>query len=497
MKRSLGGWTEGLKSHRLEIRHVTVLFIVLLIFQIIVSLLHKASLQKSLVHTQEWYQQDSAERLANLTATSLELLLESKTQREKQNEAEIRRIVQGFNIVLSQQILSQSVQEICILIPRDSLVFAVDDGRVLYACVFENLKEVPRPATPHAAAIALYNGLRREIEAREQIRTIVEGKQTFHVFVPFVPRGEFVGVVYMKNTPDFSFITREMTSSYDETTLTFLALILFGLLAMFYLSSYTLKERDDAQKLLFEKEKQHLTEQINHQKEMLFTKRIYHTHHKAEKVMGFIKDDLRSLSEKNIEDTKARVMKYSNFIARVIYDMKWYDPPIQTIRSPLFRTDLNDVLRFLVQNVVLRVSTNHDRIEFVFDLDDHLPTVPVNEFVAWEAFEPVIQNCLDHGVARKLVVTVRTRFDPGAGKIQVMISDNGSGIDPALLEKGDRGVERIFQEHVTTRRPEDGHPGYGCYIAHEIATQRCGWELDAENLQAGGCRFTFSIPHKE
>jgi signal transduction histidine kinase len=496
MKWNLGRWTEGLRSYRLEIRHVTVLFIVLLIFQIIVSFLHKASLQKSLVHTQEWYQQDSAERLANLTATSLELLLESKTQREKQSEAEVRRMVQGFNIVLSQQILSQSVKEICILIPRDSLVFAVDDGRVLYACVFENLKEVPPSATPHVAAIALYTGLRKEIEAREQIRTIVEGKQTFHVFVPFVPRGEFVGVVYMKNTPDFSFMTQEMTSSYDETTLTFLALILFGLLAMFYLSSYTLKERDDAQKLLFEKEKERLTEQINHQKEMLFTKRIYHTHHKAEKVMGFIKDDLRSLSEKNIEATKARVMKYSNFIARVIYDMKWYDPPVQTIRSPLFRTDLNEVLRFLVENVFLRVSTDRDKFAFVFDLDEHLPAVPVNEFVAWEAFEPVIQNCIDHGLAEKLVVTVRTRFDPAVGKIQVMLSDNGGGIEAALLERGDRGVKRIFQEHVTTRGPEDGHSGYGCYIAHEIATQRCGWDLDAENLDTGGCRFTFSIPQK-
>lgn len=496
MKRTAGRWTEGLKSYRLEIRHVTVLFIVLLIFQIIVSFLHKASLQKSLVHTQEWYQQDSAERLANLTATSLELLLESKTQREKQSEAEIRRMVQGFNIVLSQQILSQSVQEVCILIPRDSLVFAVDDGRVLYASIFENLKDVPPSAAPHAAAIALYTGLRKQIEAREQIHTIVEGKQTFHVFVPFVPRGEFVGVVYMKNTPDFSFITREMTSSYDETTLTFLALILFGLLAMFYLSSYTLKERDDAQKLLFDKEKEHLTEQINHQKEMLFTKRIYHTHHKAEKVMGFIKDDLRSLSEKNIEDTKARVIKYSNFIARVIYDMKWYDPPVQTIRSPLFRTDLNDVLKFLVHNIFLRVSTNHDKFEFVFDLDEHLPAVPVNEFVAWEVFEPVIQNCIDHGMAQKLVVTMRTRFDQGAGMIQVVISDNGSGIEPALLEKGDRGVKRVFQEHVTTRGAENGHSGYGCYIAHEIATQRCGWDLDAENLQSGGCQFTFSIPHK-
>ena len=44
-----------------------------------------------------------------------------------------------------------------------------------------------------------------------------------------------------------------------------------------------------------------------------------------------------------------RVSKYSNFISRVIYDMKWYDPPLQTIRNPIFRTDLNEVIQFIVE----------------------------------------------------------------------------------------------------------------------------------------------------
>jgi hypothetical protein len=37
------------------------------------------------------------------------------------------------------------------------------------------------------------------------------------------------------------------------------------------------------------------------------------------------------------------------------------------------------------------------------------------------------------------------------------------------------------------------HAGYGCYIAYELAKQRCGWDLDAENLPEGGCRFTFTF----
>jgi signal transduction histidine kinase len=264
---------------------------------------------------------------------------------------------------------------------------------------------------------------------------------------------------------------------------------------MFYISSYTLRERNEAQRLLFEKEKERLAEQIDHQKETIFTKRIYHTHHKAEKVMGFIKEDLRDLSGGNIEEVKARVNKYANFIARVIYDMKWYDPPVQTIRGPLFTTDLNEVLRFLVANVFQRVSTDSGEVRFVWDLDPRRPPVHVHEFVIWEVFEPIIQNSVVHAGVDRLVVSIRTEHDPSARMSRVVIADNGKGIARELLEASERGVKRIFLEHVTTRPDGSDHSGYGAYLAHEIATQRLGWGLDAGTGPAGGAVFTFTIPN--
>ena len=66
---------ESFKKYHFEIRHLTVFLIVLILFQLVVSFVNKMSMQKFIVKTQEWYQQDSAERIANLTATSLELLL--------------------------------------------------------------------------------------------------------------------------------------------------------------------------------------------------------------------------------------------------------------------------------------------------------------------------------------------------------------------------------------------------------------------------------------
>ena len=496
MKNPLRYLWESARQYRFEIRHLTVLFLVLIVFQIAISFVHKFSLQKILMGTQEWYQQDSAERLANLTATSLELLLEAKTKDKVLEKAEIEKIIGNLNIILSQQYLHQNVQELCLLVEIDSSIVAIDDGRVLYSFVFAEEKKLPPSSWDHSEAIRMYAKMQGEFRAEEQVQTIVGRGQTFHIFVPFVPGGEFVGAMYMKNTPDFSVITNEMISTYDETAITYTALIFFGLLAMFFISTYTLRERNKAQQLLFEEQKRHLADQISTQNELLFTKRIYHTHHKAEKIMGFIKEDVRLLNVLNIDSIKIRINKYANFIARVIYDMKWYDPPVQTIRSPIFATDLNTVLKFLVEHVFQRISTLSDTVSFTFELDENLPVVHVNEFVIWEVFEPIIQNCIDHAGNNKITVTIRTEYDATSGESHIKIIDNGTGIATWLLEVNEDGVKPIFLEHTSTKGVgKDRRVGYGCYIAHEIARERCGWELDAQNVPGGGCIFTFTIPN--
>jgi len=486
------GLFEQIRNYQFDLKHVTVLFVILLVFQLVVSILHKASVEKFLTRTQDWYQQDSAERLANLTTTSLELLLETSRENADISSQNARTVVQGLNIILSQQLLAQNVKEICIIVPSEHGLGAIDDGEALYEYMVLGRRTLPAPAIDHDAAIALYRQHETAIQSHEQIHTVVEGRQTFHVMVPFVPRGEFAGIVYMRNTPDFGFLSRELITNYDDIALTFSALILFGLLAMFYISSYTLKQRNDAQARLFASEKVHLAEQIHHEKELLFTKRIYHTHHKAEKIMGFIKEDLRNLTAGTMETVKLRVTRYSNFIARVIYDMKWYEPPLQTVRNQMFQTDVNEVIRFLVDKVFLRVAQNKGRVRFELELDPALPPVHINEYVVWEVVEPIIQNALEHAGGESVTVTIATQYDASAGSGTLRIADNGRGIAPWLLEPDERGVLKIFREESSTK-PAGAreHAGYGCYLAYEIADQRCGWRLDAENLPAGGCAFIF------
>ncbi len=437
----MGNFLDNLKKYHFEFKHLTVLFVGLIIFQLILSFVHKASLRNFVDNAQEWYQKNSAERLANLTTTSLELFYETVKLRKNIDQNEKRRIIQFFDIILNQQILQQNIEEICLLVGEGKKIMAIDNGNDMYSIMFEH-KNQSENSSKHRTAIQLYKKVKEELIGTEQIVNILLNKNTYHIFVPFVPNGEYAGALYIRNTPDFSFIQREMVSSYEETSIIYSALFLLGLLAMYYISTYTVKERDEAQKLLMEEHERNIKQQIEHEKESLFTKRIYHTHHKAEKVMGFIKEDLRSLSTANIDDVKYRVTKYSNFISRVIYDMKWYEPPIQTIRNSSFSTDINEVIKFMVENIFNRTSRKSKSFEIKLNLDERVPRININEFVVWEVLEPLIQNSIDHGGESDLLIMISTKYNPQQRISNIIIEDNGKGIKPELLEKNENGIKK-------------------------------------------------------
>jgi hypothetical protein len=483
---------DKIKEYHFEFKHVTVLFIILFAFQVIISFINKAAVKSFLSTTQEWYQKDSAEEIANLTTTSLELVLESIDPKSDISDEQKNKVIQSFDIIFSQQQLKHNVEGLYVLVRYGEEIFAIDDGRSFYNFLMSHAKVNKDKNAEKHAVIEMYKKIEKELRSKEQIKSILTNTKSFNIFVPFVLRGEYIGAVYMKNTPDFSFISDQVISNYDETSVIYLSLILFGLLAMYFISSYTVKERDDTQKMLFDEHETNIKKQITYEKELIFTKRIYHTHHKAEKVMGFIKEDLRTLSPENINDTKYRVSKYSNFISRVIYDMKWFDPPLQTIRSQMFRTNLNEVIKFIVENIFLRITSKTSAYEIKLDTDPNLPVVPINEFVVWEIIEPLIQNSIDHGGENNLSINCKTKYDPDLKKSFIIIEDNGKGIDPNLLKFDESGIKNIFIENVTTKESGLQNSGYGCYIAYEIS-KRCGWEIDAENLNDGGCRFIITI----
>jgi len=482
---------EKFREYHFEFKHLTILFIILLSFQIIVSFINKSSITSFLDNTKKWYQKDAVEKLANLTATSLELIIESIDTEGEISRDEKARLIQSFNIIFSQQFLQHNIEELCIFITRHDSLYTIDEGKTLFEFINDENIDQGNLSDHHSAATSLFKTLDEQLRSEEQIKSIPDSGNTLHVFVPFVIKGEYVGAVYMKNTPDFSLISDQLIARHDETTIIYVSLILLGFILMYFISSFTVKERDEAQKQFLIEHEQNLKKQITHEKEMAFTKRIYHTHHKAEKIMGFIKEDLNKLDEENIEQINNRMTKYSNFVSRVIYDMKWFDPPVQTIRGPMYKTNLNEVLKFLVDNIFLRVSRISDAFKFNLKFDKNLPEVNVNEFVIWELFEPLIQNCVEHSGNGQIEVGIETSYDALNKRSSIFISDNGKGIKPELLEKDEQGIAKIFMENISTKNSDLQDEGYGCFIAYQIS-KRCGWEIDAAINSKGGCSYTIT-----
>lgn len=483
-----------LSLYRFEIRHIIVLFTVLISFQVILSFFQKSVLSEFLVETQSWFQKYYAERLAIVTSTNVELLFENQQRLKANYDIEDQSIVYSINIIFKQQLIQRSVEDISLILVKNHKLYIIDGGQKLYAYFQDGLTPYQEGTdSRHAAGINYFLRMKDQIKENEKILSAVTNQRTFDVLVPFVPDGEYLGVFYMRITPEFTFLTNEVQSNFNKASIIFSALIFIGLVAIFAVSSYAVKERNEAQDRLFVEHEQNLQKQIQLERESLFTKRIYHTHHKAEKIMGFIKNDVRTMKQDNLDELKQRVIAYSNFISRIIYDMKWYDQDINTIINPIFKTDMNKVIEFIVHHVFLRISSANEMFTFEMSLDPALPVVHVNEFIVWEIFEPLIQNAIDHGGKDKITIRLITAYDPDAKASTVRIEDDGQGILGDLLDIGQKGIKKIFLEKESTHTHNGSHSGYGCYIAYQMAVGKCGWSMDAVNLTSGGSCFIITI----
>ena len=75
----------------------------------------KSSLKDFLTETQDWYKQYSAERLALINSTSMELLFENLFMNRSYSQLEDTKMIYSFNVIFKQQLMQRSIDDICLI----------------------------------------------------------------------------------------------------------------------------------------------------------------------------------------------------------------------------------------------------------------------------------------------------------------------------------------------------------------------------------------------
>ncbi|GBD92388.1 sensory histidine kinase AtoS [bacterium BMS3Abin04] len=449
-----------------------------------------SSTEDLLNKTMENYKLETAERQSDFITSSIELFLQ-KIVEYPYSRNDITQSIESIDYLIYQQLLQKNVEDFCLVLYSGNKIHMLDSGKDILNYVVKGKLPKNKPVKKRNKVKKYFLNAVNNIFNNEEIKTFVENGKTFHVFVPFSIKGEVIGAVYQKITPDVEKMKSIISSSFSYTGAWISAIILFSLLLVFILTNYVINERDIAKSQLYSQKEKQLTQLIETRKEASFARRIYHAHHKVEKVIGFAKEDLLKLPKDVYPEINIRLNKYMNFIGRAIYGMKTTNPPVQVIRNSMFNTDINKLLRFIVNNIFRRVYKEGDQYVFDLQADENCPLIHVNEYIAWEIFEPIINNAIDHNKIEKTNIIICTKFESSKKQIIVEIMDDGNGIKPEFLEYNKEGIQKIFKENISTKDNSE-NSGYGCYIAFENC-RRCGWSITAGNNERGA-KFTILIP---
>jgi signal transduction histidine kinase len=187
----------------------------------------------------------------------------------------------------------------------------------------------------------------------------------------------------------------------------------------------------------------------------------------------------------------ADIDQESQRAARIVRSLLDYTRESGTGTRPVALAELVDeTLGFLRNRRGPGVSV---RIDIAPDLK-----VPANRARLQQALVNLIGNALEamgehgelsigaqRGQARRTGLGGGDTFAPGTPVVDILISDTGPGIPPAVLP-------RIFDPFFTTKAVGKGS-GLGLFIVYQIVEEHGGW-IGARNRDEGGARFHIRLP---
>jgi PAS domain S-box-containing protein len=150
-----------------------------------------------------------------------------------------------------------------------------------------------------------------------------------------------------------------------------------------------------------------------------------------------------------------------------------------------------DVTSIYERHIERAVATGHDRDQFVVDVPGDTPEIWADPDRLDQILANLIENALRHGEGTvTLAATAAHDGETAAGRrrlegcVDLVISDNGKGIDPDHREL-------VFSRfwHGSGR----GSTGLGLYVVKGLVEAH-GGRIVVENAPSGGAQFRFSLP---
>ncbi len=150
-----------------------------------------------------------------------------------------------------------------------------------------------------------------------------------------------------------------------------------------------------------------------------------------------------------------------------------------------------DVASIYERHIERAVATGHDRDQFVVDVPADTPEIWADPDRLDQILANLIENAVRHGEGTvTLAATPAHDGETAAGRrrvegcVDLVVSDNGKGIDPAHREL-------VFSRfwHGSGR----GSTGLGLYVVKGLVEAH-GGRIVVESAPSGGAQFRFSLP---
>lgn len=147
-------------------------------------------------------------------------------------------------------------------------------------------------------------------------------------------------------------------------------------------------------------------------------------------------------------------------------------------------TDINALIETLRQDYTSLAETR--RLQMVLDLQERIPTIPVDRIDIKRALSNLIENALFYTDAGG-TITLRTRFDEHS--LVVDVSDTGIGISEDTLPHIFDRFYRVNRQ----RKTEKGGTGLGLAIVKKVVEMH-GGEIKVISQSGKGTTFTVLLP---